>query len=169
MFWITSVVVTRRPFRPENKALLPRVMSKNAAASANRCSWSSPEIETTRPAWHGHMRTVPVRHVELPFGDTRQYSLQLFEPLHVHGDLPGALFLAEAKAYAVRRKPQPAGACRPLFASFHRREHLNCSPSWQPHRMPEKRTTLASLATKPRMPTPSAHVSALFNRLRAKS
>src|SRR4051795_12690567 len=53
--------------------------------------------------------TVPVGHVELPFGYTRQYSLQLFEPLHVHGDLPGALFRAGAKAYAVRRKPQPAG------------------------------------------------------------
>src|SRR5215204_280712 len=30
---------------------------------------------------------VPVGHVELPFGHTRQYSLQLFEPLHVHGSL----------------------------------------------------------------------------------
>src|SRR5215208_2769511 len=53
--------------------------------------------------------TVPVGHVELLFGHTRQYSLQLFEPLHVHGDLPGALFRAEAKAYAVRRRSQPAG------------------------------------------------------------
>ena len=33
MFRITSVVVTLRPFRPENKASAwPRVISKNAAA-----------------------------------------------------------------------------------------------------------------------------------------
>ena len=31
--------------------------------------------------------TVPICHVELPFGYTRQYSLQLFEALHVHGSL----------------------------------------------------------------------------------
>src|SRR5215207_9344790 len=31
--------------------------------------------------------TVPIGHVELPFGYVRQYSLQLFEPLHVHGSL----------------------------------------------------------------------------------
>src|SRR5215203_2442050 len=52
---------------------------------------------------------VPVRDVKLPLGDVRENSLQLFEPLHVHGDLPGALFSAGTKAYAVRRKPQPAG------------------------------------------------------------
>src|SRR5215212_455502 len=31
--------------------------------------------------------TVPACHVELPFGYFRQYSLQLFEPFHVHGSL----------------------------------------------------------------------------------
>src|SRR5215218_6141583 len=34
--------------------------------------------------------TVPACHVELPFGYFRQYSLQLFEPLHVHGSLHGS-------------------------------------------------------------------------------
>ena len=49
--------------------------------------------------------TVPVGHVELPFGHTRQYSLQLFEPLHVHGSLH------RPPPYVSRREPTLRANC----------------------------------------------------------
>ena len=51
--------------------------------------------------------TVPVGHVELPFGYVRQYSLHLFEPLHVHGSLHRPPTVRVSKgAYALTSKLQ---------------------------------------------------------------
>ena len=48
--------------------------------------------------------TVPACHVELPFGYVRQYSLQLFKPLHVHGSLH------RPPPFVSRREPTRLGA-----------------------------------------------------------
>ena len=50
---------------------------------------------------------LPVRDVELPLGYLRQDSLQFFEPLNVHGHLPGSpRRVRDGKAYAPSLKAQ---------------------------------------------------------------
>src|SRR5215216_1121249 len=106
MFWITSVVVTKRPLRPGEQSFC-------LAASyleESSCTWkigaggqalrSKPLVSCGLPA----SATVPVGHVELPFGQTREYSLQLFEPFHVHGSLH------RPPPFVSRREPTRLGA-----------------------------------------------------------
>src|SRR5215217_7767626 len=79
-------------------------MRKTAAASPKL--WQL-EAAALKPLVLGRVPTcaeLPVRDVEIPLGHTRQYSLQLLEPLHVHGSL------RKPPPFVSRREPTRLGA-----------------------------------------------------------